>query len=95
MNIESYSVLLRCIKDGIFDTSESRLLKMLMAAHPDFLVRCVLEDFKKRFNDIINNEYYGIFKNVSRKGMLLSDLLFKDDLDDAVNMIAAYTMLNN
>ena len=94
-NIESYSVLLRCIKDSIFDTSESRVLKMLMAAHPDFLVKCILEDFKKRFNDIIDVEYYGIFRSISKKGMLSADLLFKDDLDDAVNIIAAYMMLNN
>jgi hypothetical protein len=95
MNIESYRVLIRCVKNGIFDSSERGLLKMLKAAHPDFLVKCILEDFKKRFSDIIDAEYYGIFKNVSKKGMLSADLLFKDDLDDAVNMIAAYMMLNN
>ena len=95
MNEKSYDIIFRCNGEDFYSDMKTHMMMKLRKAHPDYFFKSALYEFKRNFKANMNNMYGGLFDKVIDRGVLTPDMIFKENFDDAVDLVTAYMMLND
>ena len=92
MDLNTYKILIHNTKFNV--DNASGMLYKLKRGNPDLFISAILDDFKNRFKETFQSIYGKVIDDMFDANILTPDLIFKDNFDDAIDLISAHIMIN-